>query len=191
MFGRADIIIDAGETFLGVESTIVDLTTDPPKLLRPGSLPVEKLKEILGKDIVVPNFAKGLGESDIALAPGTRYRHYAPKTPIVVVESSDYRDLKEYTNSVVEVVRNYSTHRYVIVASRETAKEYEALELNTVVIGSRYNLYEIAKNLFKVLRDVDRMGVDIAIVEGFPEIGIGLAIMNRLRKASRFNIVKV
>lgn len=191
MFGRADMIIDGGETFLGVESTIVDLTTDTPKLLRPGPLPIEKLREILGKDIVVPNFAKGLSESNIALAPGTKYKHYAPKTPIVVVESSDYHDLKKYTNAVIEVIKNYLNHRYVIIASRETAEEYKSMELNTIVIGSRYNLYEIAKNLFKVLRDVDRMGVDIAIVEGFPEIGIGLAIMNRLRKASGYNIVRV
>lgn len=191
MFGRADIIIDAGETFLGVESTIVDLTTDPPTLLRPGALPIEKLSQLIGKELIVPSFAKGLSESVVALAPGTKYKHYAPKTPLIVVESNYYNDLEKYAEKVISIARKYNNFRLIVIASKETAEIYQELNYNTIIIGSRYNLYEIAKNLFKVLRDIDRIGVDLAIVEGFPEVGIGLAIMNRLRKASGFNIIVV
>jgi len=192
MFGRADIILDAGETFFGIESTIVDLTSDPPKLLRPGAFPYEKLVEIVGRKIVVPDVAKGLKESSIALAPGMKYKHYAPRTPLLVVEAEDYSDIDGYAKKVLEVAEERCRDRKcVLLASKETEWIYREKGFTTLIIGSRYNIYEIAKNLFSVLRDLDRLGVDLGIVEGFPEIGLGLAVMNRLRKASGYNIVRV
>jgi L-threonylcarbamoyladenylate synthase len=192
MFGRVDIILDAGETFFGVESTIVDLTVDPPKLLRPGAIPYEKLVEIIGKNIVIPDIARGLKESSIALAPGMRYKHYAPKIPLILVEAEDYSNIAKYTEKVLEVVEERCRNRKcILVVSRETENIYREKGFRTLVIGSRSNIYEIAKNLFSTLRELDRLGADLGIVEGFPEIGLGLTVMNRLRKASGYNIVKV
>lgn len=192
MLGRVDIIIDAGSTFFGVESTIIDLTSDPPKLLRPGALPHEKFSEILGKQVVVTDVARGLAESGIAVAPGMKYKHYAPRTPLLIVETSDYSNIDSYAQKVVEVARERCVNkRCIILASRETEVKYRAYGFSVVAIGSRQNMYEIARNLFTALRELDRLGADLAIVEGFSEIGLGLAIMNRLRKASGFNIVKV
>lgn len=192
MFGRADIILDAGDTFFGIESTIVDLAADPPRVLRPGVIPPDKISSIIGKEIVIPEFARGLTESFVALAPGTKYKHYAPQTPLLIVEADEYSDLELYTQKVINVIKNIChKNKCAIIASRETAYLYESLKVTTIVIGSRNNLYEVAKNLFSTLRKLDILGVSLGIVEGFPEIGIGIAIMNRLRKASGYKIIRV
>lgn len=192
MFGRADIIIDAGSTFFGIESTIVDLTADPPILLRPGAIPYEKIIDVIGKPIVLSEVAKGIKESYIALSPGVKYKHYAPRTPLLIVEADDYRDIVGYALKVIEVVKEKCCNKKcVLIASREVENIYNEHGFKTIVIGSRQNIYEVAKNLFAVLRELDRLGVDLGIAEGFPEVGLGLTIMNRLRKASGYNIVKV
>ncbi len=189
LWGKVDAIIDAGETVFGVESTIIDLTREPPVLLRPGPYPVEKLKEILGKDIVIPGFARGLSEAGKALSPGMKYRHYAPRTPLILVELKDYSNPLMVALKVLEIAEeNISKGKKVaILASSETAGVYSKRvggKARIIILGSRNNMYSVARNLFKTLRDLDKLGVDVALVEGFEEKGVGLAVMNRLRKAS-------
>ncbi len=189
LWGKVDVIIDAGETIFGVESTIIDLTREPPVLLRPGPYPVEKLREILGKNIIIPEFARGLSEADKALSPGMKYRHYAPRTPLILVELKDYTDLSTLTLKIIELAEENISKgkRVAILSSSETAKTYLkhlGKRAKIVVLGSRNNMYSVAKNLFKALRDLDKLNIDIALVEGFEEKGVGLAVMNRLRKAS-------
>ncbi len=194
MYGRVDIILDAGDTFFGVESTILNLTTDPPTLLRPGPLPVEKLREILGTEIRIPPPARGLAESSIALAPGMKYRHYAPQTKLMIAECGEHSDALSCSRKIADIIRDLYLSKGMkaaIIASRETAHIYASIGAKIIVVGSRSNLYEVAKNLFSALREVDRLGVDIAIAESFEERGIGLAIMNRLRKASGHTILRI
>ncbi len=188
--GKIEVIIDAGDTFLGVESTIINLTTNPPVLLRPGPLSVEKIRELLGEDIIIPEFARGLAEIETAMSPGTKYKHYAPRKPLVLVESSDYRDLSRLIKKVMELCHEYSKSKkkVLIIASDETKDHYHC---PTVSLGSRKNLASVARNLYKTLRLFDELDYDIAIIEGFEEKGIGLAIMNRLRKASGMNIIRI
>lgn len=190
LYGRVDVIIDAGRTLFGVESTIINVLTDPPTLLRPGPITVEQIKSILGIDIRVPEFAKGIVESNVALSPGVKYKHYAPKTPIVLVELEDYTNIQRLALIVRRVALDHakSGKRVVILASKETEKYYKGF--NVIVLGSRSNLYEVARNLFETLRKLDKLGVDIAVAEGYENKGLGLTIMNRLRKASGPNIVK-
>ncbi|MGC9209906.1 MAG: L-threonylcarbamoyladenylate synthase [Acidilobus sp.] len=193
LYGRADVIIDSGETLYGVESTIIDVTKDPPVLLRPGAMPYEEVEKELGKKVVVPPFARGLGEADVALAPGMKYRHYAPLKRLTVVEG-DYADLESYARKVARVVKEAVRRgsRPVVLCSSETEHVYREEGLRTIVLGPRSNLFIVARNLFKSLRAIDDiLEVDEAFAEGFEERGLGLTIMNRLRKASGFNIVKV
>lgn len=189
MFGRAEAIIDAGESFLGVESTILDLTAWPPRLLRPGAMPLETIEEILSVKVVVPESARGLSEAEVALAPGMKYRHYAPEKPLIVVEAPDTESLVE---GALDLLRSLKAEgkRAAVVATRETAHAYAAVAEAVIVAGSRANLYEVAKNLFGALRELDRLNVDVAVFEGLPESGIGLAIMNRVRKAAVKRVVK-
>jgi len=188
--GLIEAVLDAGETLHGLESTIVDLTSDPPILLRPGALPLEAVEEALGRRVWVPDFARGLGEADRALAPGTRYRHYAPRAQLVVVEAPDYSDLRPLASTVRRLVEEARGLGVCILCTEETEGLYEGLPAVLVKLGSRREIFTVARNLFKVLREVDALGCELVIAEGFEERGLGLAVMNRLRKASGFQIVR-
>jgi L-threonylcarbamoyladenylate synthase len=191
MMGKVDVIIDSGETLYGVESTIIDITRDPPVLLRPGALPVEEIEKTIEKKIIIPEFARGLIEASEAIAPGMKYRHYAPSKPLQVIESSDYSNLEKYSLEVFRHVKRLMDggFKVVLLASSETAQYYREAEI--LSLGSRKNLFEAARNLYKALRKIDELDVDIAVSEGFEERGLGLTIMNRLRKASGYNIIRV
>lgn len=182
--GKIEVILDGGDTFFGVESTIINLATDPPVLLRPGPIGVEDLEKLANLKILVPAFAKGLGEAEVALSPGTKYRHYSPQTTLILAEVGQCSNQITYLEYVKSLINEYlQKHlKVAVICSRETCPNYgNVIKLE---IGSRKNLYEVAKNLFKKLREVDEIGVDVVISESFEEQGIGLAIMNRLRKAS-------
>lgn len=191
MMGKVDVIIDSGETLFGVESTIIDITRDPPILLRPGALPVEEVEKTINKKIIIPESARGLIEASIAIAPGMKYRHYAPSKPLQVLESQDYSDLEKYSLEVLKHVKRLMDEGFkvVLLSTMETVKYYHGVR--TLNLGSRKNLFEIARNLFKVLREIDELDINIAVSEGFEEKGLGLTIMNRLRKASGYNIIRI
>uniref|UniRef100_A0A7J3ZID3 Threonylcarbamoyl-AMP synthase n=1 Tax=Fervidicoccus fontis TaxID=683846 RepID=A0A7J3ZID3_9CREN len=183
--GLIEIVIDGGETLFGIESTIVDFTRDPPVLLRPGPVPVEHIEKHLGKKIIVPEFARGLEESEVALSPGVKYRHYAPRTELFLVETRGELSLQRLVRAVRELASEVGKNRKVcIVSTLETQAQYRDLGARVLVLGSRKNMYQVAHNLFKTLRALDSLHVDVAIVEGFEERGLGLAVMNRLRKAA-------
>jgi len=183
LFGRVDMILDAGETLYGVESTVIDFTTDPPRLLRPGPLTVEELSDALGVEIEVPEYVRNRIEVGDPRSPGMKYRHYAPDASMVLVE---YRgDLYQMVERVISVYREVSIHgRVGILATDETIEYYMGLDAELASLGSRSDLYTVAKNLYKMLRWMDGKGVDYLIVEGFEDRGLGLTIMNRLRRAA-------
>lgn len=193
LYGRIELILDGGETLFGVESTIIDLTDELPKLLRPGPIPVDDLERVLEMQIRIPDYARGLSEAKVAESPGMKYRHYAPETPLKLVETYDYDNLNSYSAKVLEIAEEHRSMglKVVILASRETRHKYAKRKFRVIELGSRKNLYEVARNLFNSLRAVDALGVDLAIAEGFEEKGLGLTIMNRLRKAARQNRILV
>ncbi len=186
-------VIDAGPTFFGVESTIIDVTKNPPVLLRPGPFTLEELRSLFNVDIAVPEFARGLGEADVVLAPGMKYRHYAPRTRLIVTECSDYSSLTRLIrDTAIDYLRKRL--RIALLITKETAEALtmypEFSDIPIIIIGYREDPYTIAASLFDSLRSLDKINVDIGIAEGIEERGIGLAVMNRLRKASGFSLVK-
>jgi len=187
LYGRIDAILDAGPTKIGVESTVLDLTVDPPQILRPGGTPYEVLKAALGRIELHP---VAVAEKKVlvgkARSPGMKHRHYAPKARLVVVEG----DLAAIIRKVAELTDYYRKRgeKVGVLATHETAGAYNADVVKS--LGSRSNMEEIAKNLFRFLREFDAEGVDVIIAEGVPAEGLGLAVMNRLRKASGYKIVK-
>ncbi|GGP20100.1 translation factor Sua5 [Thermocladium modestius] len=187
LMGKVDAIIDGGDTYFGVESTVIDFTRRPPVLLRPGPFTVEEIRGVIG-DIVVPEFARGTREADVALAPGMKYRHYAPSKPLFLVECGDVEAMVGKAKELVERLKQHEGKRAAVLCSSETCGQYAGVTV--VDMGHRGDLYEVARKLFAALRLVDDLDVDVAVAEGFPELGIGLAIMNRLRKASGFSIIK-
>ena len=185
--GRIDMILDAGPVKIGVESTVIDLTSKPPRILRPGGLPYEELKRILGDVELHP---AAITDREIHLdqapSPGMRHRHYAPKAQLILVEGS----MKTVIQKVQELADRYVSEggRIGILATDETIYHYKADVVKS--LGNRSDPSSLAKNLFKVLREFDGEKVDVIIAEGVPLKHLGLAVMNRLRKASGFNIVK-
>ena len=191
LYGKIDAILDGGETLYGVESTIINITTSPPTLLRPGAIPVEEIERVLGERIYIPDYARGFGESPTASAPGMKYKHYAPETPLILVDPIS-GDINLLVEKMLAIIRKYCEKysRVCVVASRELAKVYQSIrEVHVIELGSRNNMFEVAKNLFKTLRTLDELKCDIGIVEGFEDRGLGLTVMNRLRKASQIRVL--
>lgn len=185
--GRIDAILDAGPTKIGVESTVINMTTSSPQILRPGGIPYETLLSALGKvrlhPVVVANKKIRVAQ---ARSPGMKHRHYAPDAEVVIVEG----ELKAIIKKVQELAKFYikKGKKVGIMATDESKSAYSANVVKS--IGSRENLATVAKNLFRLLREFDEEKVDIIIAEGIPLIGLGLTIMNRLRKAAGFKIVR-
>jgi len=186
--GRIDAILDGGPTCIGVESTVLDLSVKPPQILRPGGTSFEALKEFLGDVRLHPLVA---AERELAVAearsPGMRHKHYAPNAKLILVEGS----LENVVEKVKELIESCRVNgsKVGVLATDETASRYKADVVKS--LGSRFNLAIIAQNLFSLLREFDAEGVDVIVAEGVPAEGLGLAVMNRLRRASGYNIVKV
>ena len=185
--GRIDAILDGGPTCIGVESTVLDVSVKPPMVLRPGGVPFEALKETLGEVKLHPFVA---AEHEVAVgearSPGMRHKHYAPKAKLILVEGSMpgmVKKVKELTASSEK-----DGNRTGVLATDETVSNYRADVVKS--LGSRFNLEMVAQNLFKMLREFDSENVNVIIAESVPAEGLGLAVMNRLRKASGYNIVK-
>jgi L-threonylcarbamoyladenylate synthase len=186
--GRIDAVLDGGPTCIGVESTVLDLSISPPQVLRPGGTSLEALKKVLGEVKLHPFVA---AEKELAVgearSPGMRHKHYAPKADLILVEggvSAVVNKIRELTSSC-----KLKGVRVGVLATDETASKYESADV-VKSLGSRFNLDAVAQNLFRLLREFDGERVDMIIAESVPSEGLGLAVMNRLRKASGYNIVK-
>ena len=185
--GRIDAVLDAGSTAIGVESTVLDLTVDPPQILRPGGTPYETLRDFLGSVELNP-----LAVSEVPLhlekvrSPGLKYRHYAPKAEMIVVEGEP-ETVAEKVNSLKRFYEGRGK-KVGVLATYENLPCYSAETVKS--LGSRRDLPAVARNLFGLLREFDTEKIDVIIAEGVPPVGLGLAVMNRLRKASGYNIVK-
>ncbi|MDP4143451.1 MAG: L-threonylcarbamoyladenylate synthase [Bacillota bacterium] len=185
--GKIDYIIGGNICEVGVESTIVDCTVYPPCVLRPGGITLEMLKKIDSEIYIDPAIMNKSNESFIPKAPGMKYRHYAPKAPLKIIQG----DLQKTIAKVNEMVQNYMDEgkKVGIMATDETLYYYK----NGIIIslGSRDDMKLVAQNLFEALRSFDDKKVDIILSESFEEIGLGIAVMNRLKKSAGFDIIKV
>ncbi|MEM2320525.1 MAG: L-threonylcarbamoyladenylate synthase [Candidatus Bathyarchaeia archaeon] len=188
LYGRIDAILDAGPTNIGVESTVLDMTCDPPQILRPGGVTHEDLKAVLGEVSIHPAaMARSEVHVERARSPGMKYRHYAPKAAMLVVEG----EFGSVIGKIRELAEFYlkAGKKVGILATDESMKEYDMGVVKSM--GSRKDLSLLARNLFRLLREFDEEGVDLIIAEGVPQEDLGLAIMNRLRKAAGYNIIRI
>jgi len=185
--GRIDLIIDAGSTDVGVESTVIDMTRNPPVVLRPGGVTSEELRKVLGRIRLHPSIlARKEMRITHAPSPGMKYRHYAPKAEVVLVDGKPDAVVKKIQETADEFKRGGKS--VGILTFDENKSEYNQAVVKS--LGSRSDLKVAARRVFSLLREFDRDGVDVIIAEGAPEKGLGLAVMNRLRKASGYRIVE-
>lgn len=182
--GRVDMIIDGGEADIGLESTIIDLTGEVPVILRPGYITEEMLKETIGKVDTDGTILDG-NSKQAPKAPGMKYRHYAPKGNLILVEGTQAQ-VAYYIN---EQLRRYQSEgiKTGVIATDETKDGYLADSIKSA--GKREDEEQIARQLFKILREFDDEEVQVMYAESFESHGVGAAIMNRLLKAAGHQVV--
>lgn len=181
MDGKIDAIVDGGACAVGVESTIIDLTCTPPRLLRPGGITLEQLESALGEVAVDDAVRRQMGEGEKPRAPGMKYRHYAPKAPVTVVKGAPER-----------------TARYLAEHAGQgdgilCFDEFTHLFPNQVVakLGTAADPAEQARHVFDGLRFFDGTDVTQIWAQCPEETGVGLAVANRLNKAAGFHIIEL
>lgn len=185
---KIDMIIDGGEVGIGIESTIVDMTADTPVILRPGFITKEMLENVIGTVIVDKAIlAKGVERGLKPKAPGMKYKHYAPKGELCLYEG-DQKDVVQAINEVAAEKRK-GNKKVGIIATEETKQSYDADYV--MCIGSRKDEASIAKHLYGILRDFDRLQVEYIYGECFSSDNLGQAIMNRLLKAAGYHVIHV
>ncbi|MBI4417560.1 MAG: threonylcarbamoyl-AMP synthase [Ignavibacteriales bacterium] len=168
--GRIDMVLNSGPVEIGIESTVVDVTVEPPVILRPGGIHKESLEDIIGPVVIASQ-----GEL-LRRSPGTLHRHYAPRAKVILVPEGDTgllsRLLGEYRQQGKSVA--------CIVHSREMARVESGSSFK--VLPAPIDFY--ARYLFRTFRELDQTGIDVLLVEEVEESGLGVAVMDRLRKAS-------
>ena len=196
MDGRIDMIIDGGPVGIGVESTIVDVSVETPTVLRPGAITMEMLEEVLGEVQIDPAILGPVSADLRPKAPGMKYKHYAPKADLTLVEPEDGdMESPDSLERMTEKVRQLAEEKLAegfrvgIICTDESRQTYPKGLVRS--IGSRTRRETVAHNLYALLREFDDLKADYIFFESFPEDHLGQAIMNRLSKAAGYHIVKV
>ena len=177
--GKIEMIIDGGPVGIGVESTIVDVSGDVPAVLRPGAITMEMLKDVLGEVTIDPAILGPMAAGVRPKAPGMKYKHYAPKADLTLVEPV-WKLAKEKIDAGYKVG---------IICTDESRSHYPEGEVRS--IGARKSQASVAHNLYALLREFDDLKVDYIYSESFSQDHLGQAIMNRLSKAAGYQIYKV
>lgn len=185
MNGIIPMILDGGAVGIGIESTIVDLTEGVPTILRPGFITKEMLEEVVGE----VQIDKGLSADSKTppKAPGMKYRHYAPKADLMIVEGAREAVI-EKINALVQENESKGV-RTGIIGTEETISRYPSGIVKSM--GTRRDELSISSHLYSILREFDESDAEIIYSESFSEGAMGSAIMNRLLKAAGHKIMKV
>ena len=184
--GKIPMILDGGPVGIGIESTIIDLTEEIPMILRPGYITPEMLSKVIGEVKMDP----GIIASDSTKkpkAPGMKYKHYAPKADLVLVDGEEKKvvaKINALTNEAMAAGKKVG-----IIGTDETIDCYNQGEV--VSIGTRSDEDSIARHLYSILRQFDDMDVDMIYSESFATPRIGQAIMNRLLKSAGHQVITV
>lgn len=183
MTGRADVIIDGGDCEVGLESTVISLCYDVPRLLRPGGFTYEKLNSLLGKVDLSDAVLEKLKEGQKAESPGMKYKHYAPDTKVILVKGKEMA-VREF------LCGKYKEENCGIICFNEDIPERSG---RILIMGSRKNEEEYAERMFDALREVDRISEIDKVYAVLPETteGISLAIYNRMLRAAAFNLIEL
>lgn len=195
--GRIDMLIDGGPAGIGLESTVLDLASDTPMVLRPGGVSVEQLRALLPDVRTLGEYggSESDGSEGSARSPGLKHRHYSPRAPLWLFIG----DVHAQASRIAEEagVAREKGQRVGLLVSEDCARLLAHLtpdlhdSTTTEITGLRDDLSAIASSLFQSMRDLDAAGVDLILAESYPTIGIGLAIMNRLVRAAGDRLVFV
>lgn len=186
MDGKIPLILDGGACDVGLESTVLDLCHGQPTILRPGGVTKEMLETVLGQEVLLAgSILRPLGEHETALSPGMRYKHYAPRAIVTLVEGPEERTVPLLRRLCME--QKQAGKKACVLCFTEHLKELSGCDPHD--IGSASSPGEIAHRLFDTLRRLDEEGMEAVFSEVIPPEGMGLAVMNRLGRAAAFRTV--
>jgi len=198
--GRVDCIIEGGDCEVGLESTVLDVTGEVPVILRPGKVTVEQIIELVGSCELDPAIrGSRIDNSGVAKSPGMKYKHYAPDAEVLVFVGSPSDIVRLFFEQTILLIKKEGKRVGIMtfeedaeVLSRLLATESEVQsEFEILTVGSSKDWQIYGKKLFENLRQFDVLGCDIILVRGVEEIGLGGAIMNRLKKASEGKVTRI
>lgn len=177
--GKISGIVDGGPTGIGVESTVIDCTTAIPVILRPGGVTREQIEAVIGTVQFDGSFKNS---KEAPKSPGMKYTHYAPNAPLTIVKGS-----QAFLQNLINEQR-MKGNKVGVLTTEENLEAYEA----DVVLGcgKKVDILSIAQNLYGVLRSFNEYDVNLIYSESFIDLGLGLAVMNRLLKASGYRIIE-
>lgn len=174
MMGKIDGIIDGGDCEFGVESTVITLATDVPTLLRPGAITKEMIEAVIGEITVAPAVLEGMKNDEVAASPGMKYKHYAPKAKVVIV-NADKKRYEEFVNAQK--------------GAFALCFDDDDITIPKVTFGKENDDLSQAKELFDALRELDEMGAKKVYARIPHKDGVGMAVYNRLIRAAAFDII--
>ena len=185
MDGRIPLILDGGACDVGVESTVVDMTGDVPRILRPGGVTREQIAQVCGDCVVDSAVMRPLREDERPRSPGMKYRHYAPAGQLTIFHGEAEAVIEAICETYDQAERD--GHRPLILALEGSLARYGARRRESLGRDAA----GMAHVVFAALRDADALGADVILSEAVEAEGIGLAVMNRLGRAAAFHIVEV
>ncbi len=188
MQGRIPMILDGGAVGIGIESTILDMTGEIPMILRPGYITREMLEEVAGEVKIDPAVSgKQMPQNVVAKAPGMKYRHYAPKGSLILVEGPEDKVIEKINALTQEKAKQ--GYKVGVLGTDETLDRYRADWRRSM--GKRSCPDSVAAQLYSLLRECDEQGLDYIYSESFFADGLGNAIMNRMLKAAGYHLISL
>ncbi len=178
MNGRIDAVINGDDCAVGVESTVITLASDPPRVLRPGGVTVEQLREAIGEVTVDSAVLQPLQSGEQAASPGMKYKHYSPRARIVLLNGPE--------QAFVDYVNRHAGEGIAALCYEE---EIPALNVPVISIGAENDYAQQANRLFTALREVDERGFRLAYAHCPDTEGMGLAVYNRMIRAAGFEVI--
>jgi L-threonylcarbamoyladenylate synthase len=176
--GKVDLIVDGGETKIGLESTVCKVIDGVPTILRPGKITPEDIQEIIGCVSVDKHVFENTKSDEKVESPGMKYKHYAPNTKCILIYGHSDQDY-------IDLINEYKEKKTTIIGFDEHKELIDDCKFHN--LGSKNSLEEISHNIFTLLRKADKDDSDIIIIEGVEKKGLGIAIMNRLLRSCSFN----
>lgn len=184
--GKVEYILDGGMTQIGLESTVIKIENYKINILRPGKITKEQLEEVAEQVEVDKHVLEKVEQNEVVSSPGMKYRHYAPSTKCMMVYSENEEKMIDKINEITKQMQQ-ENKEILVIGKKE--------HLDSYVAKKKWNeggtLEEVAKNIFTLLRKVDKEQVDLVILEGVGEKELGLAITNRLIRACAYNYLIV
>ena len=177
--GKIDAIVDGGPCRVGVESTIVDLTDERPRLLRPGGITPEQLMEVLGDLVIDKAVTAQIDKDAVVKAPGMKYRHYAPQEPVVIVAGS--------REKAAQYIKRHFVPGDRVLCFQEELPLYQ--DCNPLAYGKESQVETLSAGLFAALRELDDASIHQVYARCPVGGGVAYAVQNRLKKAAAFHIV--